>query len=264
MGRGLSVIACVAIWATGVQAQEVVPIPFAPSIPAVYTVNEQRTMIIREDGAEQTSTVRAEYRLEFRRRGGSIEVDWTVVSAEATGSTLFPLIDPTPLIGVPISLLLNDSGNPTNVTNWESIRHNLGEGPDDPGARLDALSPDFAANAVASPLMAISPCQNTSLQVGEPMRTEHDYPVQRRYVNVSKELREIDRTAQTAHIVFERVQGLRRELLAASGGVLTTVRADCIVDLETGVTQNAVASVLSASDGAVEIRQTISLALQSE
>lgn len=145
---------------------------------------------------------------------------------------------------------------------------------------FNSMNPTTAAQQLLPDISIISLCQHTGLTIGEPLRSETQTanvlggpPIQ---TSVSFELRSVDRQAGTANIEFtssldpasvtasmretmERVLREtgrdRAEVMAEFEGVTLrhNTRADCVVDLQTGVTRSVTHNV-SISMGAAGTR----------
>src|SRR5262245_5308909 len=217
------------------------PIPFAPAIGSAFTF-EARTEIVSDDG--QTSVEQAGYTLQIRAHADAYEATWILNHATTQGETR--RFNPTLILGLPISLTLNAAGEPTDVANWESAQKELSERlardtSHDPFSGGLSSHPRLAAIELAMPLATTTVCQNTNLRVGEPHRTERNYPPSHGFVmmaRTSRELTSIDREAGTARIAFERHDETREEGQSAPLNAMT-MRAECTVDLQSGVVREA-------------------------
>jgi hypothetical protein len=218
------------------------PIPFAPVIPSVFTV-EARTETLGDGGA-QMSLEQAGYTLEIRAHADVFEATWNVNYVTTQGETY--RFNPILMLGLPISLTLDSSGEPTGVADWESVQRELSERlardtSSDFFSSAPPSHPRLAAAALAPSLATIAVCQNTNLRVGEPQRSERNYPPSHGFVMTARTFREllsIDREAGAARIAFERHDETREEGQSAPLNVMT-MRAECTVDLQSGVVREA-------------------------
>jgi hypothetical protein len=231
--------------------EEPIRIPFAPAIPSVFAVSVRTET--SWDGGAQTSVEDARYTLELRARNDAYEAIWTANDAQTNGRTYG--FNPALMIGLPISLALNSSGEPSGVQDWPTVRQELVERlvrDERSDLILDGPPPESqprqAAISLAAPLAMIALCQGTDMRIGEIKHAEREYPPSHGFISTartSRELRSIDREAGTARIVFVRLQETREEGEtgnAASADVMT-MRAECTVDLRSGVARNAVLEV---------------------
>jgi hypothetical protein len=223
-------------------AQETVPIPFAPAIPSTFLIDESRT--VNANGV--ISTARARYSLDLRAQSPSYDAVLTLVSVEVSGAEKLEedasrmALPQESLIGFPINLSLGPSGEPIALLNFEAVQQRLYPGETD--------YPTFARYAphlmpvIAEPLGVMSPCQNTALSIGQPVRRERETTIDdgeyRSFVRTEKELRSVDTVSGRAQLAFTRVQGLRNGSDAAPLHELT-IQIECTVDLHTGVVLSA-------------------------
>lgn len=263
--------------------QGAVEIPFAPDALATFAVEEVRTRT-STDQRGPNGIGRVSATLEIVGGAPPYQAIWTTHRVEAGGQ----VIDGSQpgaanlLIGMPVSITLDESGAPQAIADWEGLRQRVFHALRDITPENErtaewqraieatermfaSMNPNTAAQTMFPDISIMSLCQHTGLTIGQPLRSETmtpnvlgGPPIR---TSVSYELQQVDRSAGLAKILFtssldpasamasmrETVERVTREtgrdpaaVAAEFEGVTLNhdARAECSVDLQTGVTRS--------------------------
>ena len=243
-------------------AQQAVSIPFAPSLPSTFVIDETRTVHVIIGDVDTVRVAHARYTFELRARGDSYRAVLSLVSVEELtdqpgedGSAPIGIALPSrALIGLPVELTLRSSGEPGELLNAEAVQQRFRAERENSGSFESPVYervPALLVGIVAAPLAAVSPCQNTSLTLNDPVTRESETPIETttlvRVVRTEKVLRSVNQESGLARVEFNRVQGAR-ERDSDPNAILQhqlSIHATCDVDLESGVTRSAIVEMTS-------------------
>lgn len=297
MKRAISAIALALSAASHAHAQtDLLAIPLSIDPPVSFEISEQRTKT-RVSRGQTSETVNAvQGRLDVVSAGPSgFEANWTTVEVES-GEVVIggDEMARSLLVGVPIGFTMDENGAPNGLADWDGLRAQVfdvmrtlgvnelttpeGERAMEAGERMIAAwTPAQAAQIFMADVSIMSLCHNTSLRLGEVVRSDITLPnmlggpsLQGR---AAYELLGVDDATRTARIVYtseldpasasaaiaESLERILRETGQNADDVREqfanlrlahNTRAECVVDLDTGVTRNVTHRVdISVTEG---------------
>lgn len=276
----IAIAAVAALLFSGVaRAQEVTEIPFAPGANSTWRVEETRVRTNTSDAARNRDSVtRATWRIGAETEEG-YTATWTTEEVRAEGvverGENFPQF-----VGALMSIELDFAGAPSNVEDWPGTRRRIMQAvadisdDDDPAAfaaverMMAGWTPAQAAQILLQTLSVMSTCHHTGLAVGAPLEAEtlvaNPFGGEGIAGTERLELLSVDRATNTARLRYTRsldpasatraiMTGLRNmareagneaQMEEIEGMSLThDTRADCEVDLQTGVTRTLIHDV---------------------
>lgn len=243
----LLVVSAIAASTSSAFAQDSVSIPYAPPPGAAFEVSEVHSEFSGA-GVLPVSTYTARYSLEFQSMAAPYQVRWTTLAFDANGADGVDHPEPALLLGLPVSLQLDETGIPVDVVDWDALqevlRQRFTKDESSRGSSLlltDGLSPRSAAMLLATPLTIVGACHGVDLVVGEADVSSRETQAGdvRVRSTTSRLLERVDRETGVARVtfVFTSEYAVPDDFEVDIGQ--PQIRVRCDIDLVTGIVRAA-------------------------